>query len=304
MMQHSIDEIGAKLDSLGLWGSVAPYNWAVCPKGTVFPYFCTAILEQGSPVKVRLMMIEGWQTFHDFVRTRVDPNFGFYSTPMEMPHFELVVFQDGSSKLFRHDPCYIPRLADERESGLCAKILWETYGIMMRLETNATLTMRFAAEQAMFARVEGADGKWTDEALHISDPRPQVEKVTFAKADLARAKDLPFAAEEKIMVDFALVPGVATQEKRQRCVYRLVAADATTKQQFVSDMLSPMPEGGLRDLWEGLPQRLLGHFIARGRIPGEIMMRSQRLFRMMRPLCFDVPVKLSLHDSLSFSSAP
>ena len=38
--------------------------------------------------------------------------------------------------------------------------------------------------------------------------------------------------------------------------------------------------------------------IARGRIPGELMMRSQRLFRMLRPLCIDVPVKLSLHDSL------
>ncbi len=297
-MKRTVDEIAAKMDGLGLWDAIAPYNWAVCPKGTVFPYFCTAIPEKNSPVKVRFLMIEGWQTLHDFVRTRADPSFGFYSTPMEMSHFELVVIPNGESRLFRHDPCYLPRLADEREKELCAKILWESYGVMMRVESDTSLPMRFAAEKAMFARVEGADGKWTDEALPIPDPRPHVEKITFAKADLAKAKDLPFAAEEKMIVDFALLKGVATQEKRPRCAYRLLAVDFATKETIVSDTLSPMPEGGLRAMWEGIAPRLLKHILSRGRVPSEIMVRSPRLFRMLRPLCLDVPVKLSLHDSL------
>ncbi len=297
-MKRTVDEIAAKMDGLGLWETIAPYNWAVCPKGTVFPYFCTAIPERNSPVKVRFLMIEGWQTLHDFVRTRADPSFGFYSTPMEMSHFELVVIPSGEARLFRHDPCYLPRLADEREKELCAKILWESYGVMMRVESDTSLPMRFAAEKAMFARVEGADGKWTDEALPIPDPRPHVEKIVFAKADLAKAKDLPFAAEEKMIVDFALLKGVATQEKRPRCAYRLLAVDFATKETVVSDTLSPMPEGGLRAMWEGIAPRLLKHILARGRVPGEIMVRSPRLFRMLRPLCLDVPVKLSLHDSL------
>lgn len=297
-MKRTIEEIGTKMDGLGLWEAIAPYNWAVCPKGTVFPYFCTAILEKNSPVKVRFLMIEGWQTLHDFVRTRADTSFGFYSTPMEMAHFELVIIQSGEARLFRHDPCYLPRLADEREKMLCAKILWESYGVMMRVETDASLPMRFAADKAMFARVEGADGKWTDEALPIPDPRPHIEKITFAKADLAKAKDLPFVAEERIMVDFALLNGVATQEKRPRCAYRLIAVDARTKEMIVSETLSPMPEGGLRTLWEGIAPRLLKHILERGHVPGEIMVRSPRLFRMLRPLCIDVPVKLSLHDTL------
>ncbi len=297
-MERTVEEIGAKMDGLGLWEVVSPYNWAVCPKGTVFPYFCTAMPEKGSPVKVRFFMIEGWQTLHDFVRTRADPSFGFYSTPMEMSHFELVVIQSGESRLFRHDPCYLPRLADEREKALCAKILWESYGIMMRVESDASLPMRFAADKAMFARVEHADGTWADEALPIPDPRPHVEKISFVKADIAKAKDLPFASEEKIMVDFAILKGVATQEKRPRCAYRLQALDAATKEAIVSDTVSPMPEGGLRALWEGIAPRLLKHFLARGRIPGEIMVKSPRLFRMLRPLCLEVPVKLSLHDKL------
>ena len=36
-------EIGRKMDCLGLWKSVMPYNWAVKPRGTVFPYFCTVV---------------------------------------------------------------------------------------------------------------------------------------------------------------------------------------------------------------------------------------------------------------------
>ena len=50
----------------------------------------------GKPVKTRFLLIEGWQTLHDFVRTRVDPSFGFYSTPAEMPHLELVVVEGGA----------------------------------------------------------------------------------------------------------------------------------------------------------------------------------------------------------------
>ncbi len=300
-MDFTAEEIGKKMDELGIWNPVSAYNWAVCPKGVVFPYFCTAILERGTAVKVRYLMIEGWQTFHDFVRTRADPSFGFYSTPMEMAHFELVIMHSGEMRLFRHDPCYLPRLANERERALSAKILWESYGVMMRVETDSSLPMRFAAEKAMFARVEGADGKWSDEALAIPEPRAHVEQISFAKADLAAAKDLPFAAEEKIMVDFSLMTGVATQEKRPRCAYRLLAVDAATHKPVVSDTISPSPEGGLRAMWEGVAPRLLKHILAMGKVPGEIMVCSPRLFRMLRPLCIDVPARLSLHDSLSFS---
>lgn len=297
-MERTVEDIGAKMDALGAWETIAPYNWAVCPKGTVFPYFCTVMKGEGNPVKMRFMMVEGWQSFHDFVRTRIDNNFGFYSTPMELPHFELVVVSGGDVRLFRHDPCYLPRLANDAERALCVKILWESYGVMMRIESDSELPLKFASKKAMFARVEGDGGEWSDRALPIPDPRPHVESVTFSKADLAKAKDLPFAAEEKVAVDFALVIGLTTQEPRPRCVYRLSAYDVATGEKFVSDNVSPVPDGGLRAMWENVAPRLLKHLLARGRIPGEIMVRSQRLFRLLRPLCLDIPLKLSLHDTL------
>lgn len=297
-MNGALEEIGAKMDGLGLWEVVGAFNWAVKPSGTAFVYFCTVLKGEKPPVKVRFLMLEGWQTLHDFVRTRVDRNFGYYSSPMEIPHFELVILTTGEMKLFRHDPCFMPREANETERELARRILWESYGIMMRMETERNLALKFAAEQAIFARVEGKRGKWTDEAMPIPPPRPYVENIRFAKDDLVKAKDLPFAAAEAVEVDFRLVANVLTQEKRPRCVYELVIADAASGEKSLQDRMSANPDGGLKALWEDVPPRILRHFLALGRIPGEVKVVSGRLFRLLRPLCVDLPFKLSLHDTL------
>ena len=291
-------ETGRKMDALGLWKEVMPYNWAVKPRGTAYPYFCTALGDQSPAIKARFLMLDGWQTIHDFVRTRADRNFGFYSTPMEMPHFELVVLESGDMKAFRHDPGYLPREITAAERPLVGRILWECYGVMMRVETEPELPMRYSADRCMFARVEKSPGVWEDEPLRIVDPRPHVEKIAFAKSDVAKAKDLPFAAEESLEVDFRIVTSVVTRDPRPRCVYMLCAIDGATGAKQIWDGASVKPDGGLREMWESVPPRFLGHLIARGRVPGEVKLVSGRLFRMLRPLCMELPLKLSLHDSI------
>lgn len=297
-MERSVEEIAAKMAALDLWEVVGPFNWALRPCGTVLPYFCTFLRGDRKPVKVRLLLLEGWQTFHDFVRTRVDRNYGFYSSPLEMAHFELVILETGETKLFRHQPCFVPRAVTAEEKSLCGRLLWECYGVMMRIETDRRLPFRFAGEKAMFARVETGKGVWADEALPIPEMRPSVECFRLSKTDLAKAKDLPFVATEALEVDFRLVPGVMTKESRPRCVYAFVIADAQTGAHIVSERISPTTEGGLKALWKMLPGRFLFHLLARGHIPGEVRLRSGRLFRLLRPLCLDLPFKLSLHDTL------
>ena len=267
---ESPEELGQKINALHLWDAILPFNWIVKPLGTVFPYFCTILKGDGKPVCVRYLMIEGWQTFHDFVRTRVDRNWGFYSTPMELPHFELVVG---------------------------VKILWETYGVMMRVESDRELPLRFATDKSMFARVETSAG-WIDTPMEIPDPRPHIEKVSIAKALLAKAKDLPFGQSESVELDFRIDLGVVTKEPRPRCAYRLLAIDPATGACVISDRTSVTPDGGLKAMWEGLAPRVLTRLVERGRIPGEIRVCSGRVFRMLRPLCLDIPFKLSLHDAL------
>ncbi len=291
-------EIGRRMEALGLWDAIMPFNWAIKPSGTVLPYFCTTLRGDGKLVKLRFFLLEGWQTLHDFVRTRVDRNFGFYSTPMELPHFELVVLPDGGTQIHRHDPGYVPRPLTDAEKPFVGRMLWEAYGVMMRIETEPKLPLKYSSEKAMFARVETAKDVWEDAPLQIPDPRPHIEKISFEKADVARAKDLPFETKEAVEVDFRLLPNLMTRDSRPRFAYVLGMIDPATGDRIAFDRSSVQADGGLKELWESVPSRLLKHLIARGRIPGEIKVTSGRLFRMIRPLCSEIPFKLSLHDAL------
>ena len=297
-MERRPEEIGAKMDALGLWKLLEPYNFAVKPKGTVFPYFCTSLKGERKPVKVRFLMLEGWQTLHDYIRTRIDRNFGFYQTPVEMPHFELVVLEDGQMKLFRHDTGYMPQEADDAQRALAARILWEAYGVMMRVEADCKLPMKFSDEKAVFARVEIAAGVWEDRPLEIPDPPPHTEKVTFPKADVKAAQDLPFVKDDVLELDFSLLPNVMTKESRPRCVYELKAIDPKTGETAMSSRVSIHPEAGLKGMWESMPVQVLKELIRRGRVPGELKTRSGRVFRLLRPLCMELPFRLSLHERL------
>ena len=299
MSERSPEEIGRRMNGLGLWNALLPFNWAVKPKGVAFPYFCTVVKDAGNPVKVRFLMIEGWQTFHEYIRTRIDINYGFYSSPIELPHFELVVDAEDGVHLFRHDAGYVPRELNEAERPLVARILWEAFGVMMRIETDNDLPLRFAGERSMFARVEGEAGAWSDRPLSIPDPQPHVEKVSYPKSLIAKAKDLPLAGDFIVELDFRLLPNIITCEPRARCAYQLAAIDAKTGERVIWDRVSVAPDGGLRALWEGMPPRVLLRLVERGRIPGEIKVTSGRVFRLLRSLCMELPFKLSLHDSLS-----
>jgi len=299
----TIEEIGAKMDALGAWDVAMPCHWTVKPRGSAFPYFCCTMKGEIPPVKVRFLLLEGWQTFHDFVRTRIDNDFGFYSLPMEFPHFELVILQSGEMKLFRNDPGYVPREADARERDFCARMLWEAYGVMLRLETDKQLPLKFADEKAVFARVEGVDGTWRDEPIEIPPPRPHVEKVTFEKKAIAEAKDLPIRNDETLELDMRIVPGMMTREKRPRVLYLLAAVDAKTGEVVFRDKLSVAPETGLRGLWETLPPRVLAHFAERRAVPGELRVLSGRAFRLMRPLCLELPFKLTKTGTLPHFNA-
>ncbi len=297
-MERNPEEIGRRLEALNLWEMIAPHNWAIKPMGCAFPYFCTTIRGDGQLVKVRFLLLEGWQTLHDYVRTRADRNFGFYSTPMELPHFELVVFPNHEVKVYRHDAGYVPRELTESERTLVGRMLWEAYGVIMRLETDHELPIKFSDKKAMFARVETAPEVWADAPLDIPDPRPYVEKIAFAKQDIAQAVDLPFASEEVWEIDFRLLPALMTKDKRPRSAYALVAVDGANGARMIYDKVSIKPDGSLKELWESVPERILKHLLARGRIPGQIKLISGRLFRLLRPLGMELPFKLSLHDAL------
>ena len=297
-MKHTVEEIGAKMDALGIWEILGPYNWAIKARGTVFPYFCTVLKGDDAPVKVRFLLLEGWQTLHDYVHVRVDRNFGYCSTPVELPHYELVVLTTGESRLFRYDAGYLPVEASPAQREFVAKLLWEAFGVMLRVESDHNLPMKFSDEQAIFARVEGKDGKWTDEPLVIPPPRPYVEKVSFRKEMVQKAVDLPLVSKDVLELDFRILPNVMTKEPRPRCVYGLLGVDAATGVKLIDCRVSMHPEAGLKGLWESMPVQVMRELIRLGKVPGEIRLCSGRVFRLLRPMCMELPFKLVLRDSL------
>jgi len=299
MTDRSPEDIATRMEALGLWAALAPYNFVVKPRGTALPYFCTVMLGGGHPaVSARFVMLEGWQTCHDFVNVRADESYGFYTSPIEMAHYELVYLKDGGKKIFRHDPCFMPHETDATQRALVSRILWQAYGVMMRLETEPKLPLKFMDERAMFGRLETGDGVWEDHAFLIPPARPPTEKVVVPTATLKAAKDLPLVAGDVLDVDMRILPYLATAEKRPRTVFGLVGVVPSTGEKAINVRCSPEPEGGLRALWETMPGRILEALVRRGRIPGEIRCSSGRVFRLLRPLCMDLPFKLTLKSSL------
>ena len=293
-----LEDIGRKIAALNLWQVAAAYNWAVKPRGMAYPFFCS-LLPPNDALAGHLVMLEGWQTFHDFVMTRCDRNFGFYSTPAELPHYAMLVEKRGQVIFLRHDTGYVPRMQfTEREIDVLYRVLWEIYGVMMRFETEHDLAMKYAEDNAIFARIEESDGNWHDQPLPIVQPRVHIERIALRKDDVMAAKDLPFASEECIAVDFRMVPALHTVEARPRTAYVFGGVDTRTGQRIMRHISSIPPDGTLRSLWENLAPRLLKELLARKRIPGEIQVVTQRMFRMLRPLCPELPFKLSLHDSI------
>ena len=297
-MKLAPEEIGRQMDALGLWKLLEHYNFGVKPKGTVFPYFCTVIFGDGQPVKVRFLMLEGWQTLHDYIRLKMDANFGYYSSPFEMPHFELVVLTTGECRIFRHDVGYMPAPVSAAQQALVGCMLWEAYGIMMRLEANPRLLVSYAQDKALFARIETERGVWNDAPLMVSNPPPYTEQVRLPKDVIKKAQDLPFVREAVFEVDFRLLPNVMTKEPRPRLAYGLRIFDVTANRLSVDQRVSVNPESGLRALWEFMPAQFLNELVKQGRVPGEVKVCSGRVFRFLRPLCIELPFKLSLHDHL------
>lgn len=295
---EDVARIAAKIDSLGMWEQFSRYNWAIKPKGIAVPYFCTAFkIVQPDPVKWRYLILEGWQTLHDFIRFRMDDSFGYYSTPMEMSHYELVVFNDKnvSPKVFRHDPGYIPReVTDAVDCRIAAKLLWQTYGMMLRMESEPHFALKFSSDKAVFARIEREEGTWEDAPLVIPDPSPFKETVAFPKDLLDKVKDLPMNHDAEMTVDFTIASGIMTKEERPRTVYLLQIKDSLSGKMH-EERASVSHDGGLKSLWQEIPVRVLSRMVADGFVPGGIRVTSKRLFRLLRSLLIHLPVKLRLN---------
>ena len=294
-------EVARAIAALDVWDKAAIHNWALVSQLADEPYLATVNAAKEGPLKGRLLLFPGFKPFREYMLVRQVPDFGVATTPMDFPHFEAVGLADGKAELFSYSPGMVPMPPTPAENELLGPLLYASYGLMMRIEEDPDMLVRYSSENAMFSLREGLDGRWRDAPLKIPpDPNPiWQENVSLDKKKCDAAARLPFAREEKWEADFVLAPMFRTNEPRPRFLYLLAAVNADSKQRVVWMKMSVgSGADALKTMWEGHAQRFLDSMLDLGRIPGEIHIRSTRFARFLRPLGLQLPFKLVQHSKL------
>ncbi len=303
MNRNDAYETARAISALGLWEKAAAHNWALVPQTSELPYLVTAGPEKkdGSPVIGRLQLFPGFLPFRDFMLSRRVTDFGVGMSPIDFDHFELVSAKGGVTELLVYEPGFVPRTPTDAERKFIAPLLYECYGLMLRLDENPDLPLMYAKDNALFARKEVSEDVWIDGPLKIpkEGQEPYTEQVSLNKAKCEAAAKLPMSAQEKWEIDFVMVPTYQTRERRPRFLYVLAGVDSATGERRLWEKMSVDGKpGGLKRLWEGHAQRALDRMLAVGRVPGALHVRSQRMARFLRPLGMQLPFKLVQHAKL------
>ena len=288
-------EVARAIAALDVWEKASAHNWALVSQLAAEPFLATVNPAREGPLRGRLLLFPGFKPFREYMLARRVPDFGVATTPMDFPHFEAVGLADGKAEIFSYFPGMVPLPPTPDENALLGPLLYACYGLMMRVEEDPELLMRYSSEGEMFSLREGLDGRWRDAPYKIPpEPNPfWQENVSLDRKKCEIASRLPFATEEKWEADFVLAPMFRTNEPRPRFLYLLAAVDAERRSRVVWIKMS-VGNGAdaLKRMWEGHAQRFLDAILAHGRIPGEIHVRSSRFARFLRPLGMQLPFKL------------
>ena len=307
MDKNNIDDIAKAIVSLNAWKKASKYSWALVSEMFDKPLIACVNIPENGPIAVRLMLFNGFYAHRDFAIFTQNQDVSFAFSPIDFDHYEVVALKDGKVEILDYRPGYVPIHPDEGTRSLLAPVLYECYGLMMRMEDDPDIPAMYKGENAMFSRREGLDGRWRDSPLKPPDMNTVawMERIVLDRAKCAQAARFDMAPGEVWEMDFIQVPVFHTEEHRARIMYLVAAVNALTGERCVWDKLvvdPAIPRNGsmdaLKSLWESLASRALEGVLKRGRVPAEIHVRTQRMMRFLRPLGLQIPFKLVLHRQL------
>ena len=303
----NIDEVARAIVSLNVWKKASKYNWALVSELFDKPLIAAVNPSPSGPISARLLLFNGFMAHRDFLLFRQSPDLSFAMSPMDFDHYEVIGLKDGSAEVFDYRPGFLPVHPDGETSATLAPVLYECYGLLLRIDENPDLPTIYVKEQAMFSRKEGLDGKWCDEPL-IPPNLATVswtERVGLDRAKCSQAARFDMEPDETWEVDFMQMPMYRTNDLQARMMHLLAAVDARTGERRVWQKLAvdpSIPRNGtldaLKPLWESLASHLLDGVLRRGKVPGSLSVRSQRMMRFLRPLSLQLPFRMVLHRQL------
>ena len=297
-----IDKDARAIVALGVWKKASVYNWVLSPQTSEEPIVVHVEPKNEGPVAGRIFFFPGFAAYRDFAILLQAPDAGIALSPLDVTHWELIGFTDGRYEMHSFRTGYAPHLANDEELTFLAPLVHECLGLLMRIEEDPELPAKYSDQQAMFARIEGLDGKWHDGPCPTPKDAPlqREERISLGRNECNAAAHLPFADGEAWEVDFYGVPACRTDEPQPRIMYLFAAVDVRNGRRCVWDRMSVSKTGpgGLKSLWESLAQRLLLAILKNGRIPGSVNVRSGRMARFLRPLGLQIPFRLIQHSKL------
>ena len=307
MDKNNIDEVAKAIAALKVWKKASKYNWALVSELFDKPLIAAVNPTPQGPIVGRLLLFNGFVAHRDFLIFRQNPDLSFATSPIDFDHYEVIGLKDGSAEIYDYRPGFIPVHPDAETRALLVPVIYECYGLMLRIDEDPELPALYMKDKALFSRREGLDGKWHDAPLRPPnlDTVTWTERVGLDRVKCAQAVRLNMEPEEAWEADFTQMPLYRTDDHQARMMFLFVAVDAKTGERRVWQKLAvdpSIPRNGtldvMKSLWESLAAHVLDGVIRRGNVPGAIHVRNQRMMRFLRPLGLQLPFKIVLHREM------
>lgn len=303
----NIDEIAKAIVALDVWKKASKYNWALVSELFDKPLIAVINPAPNGPIKARLLLFNGFKSHRDFLIFQQSRDLSFATSTVDFDHYEVIGLKDGSAEIYDYRPGYVPVHPDEETRAILAPVLYECYGLLLRIDEDPELPAMYMQEKSLFSRREGLDGKWHDAPLRPPDlgTVTWTERIGLDRAKCAQAARLDVATDEAWEVDFVQMPLFRTGDSKARMMFLFAAVDSKSGERRIWQKMAvdpATPRNGtldaLKPLWESLAGHLLDGVISRGKVPGEIHVRSQRMMRFLRPLGMQLPFKIVMHREM------
>ncbi len=277
----------------------------------------------GQPKEFRnLRFLVGWKAFYDLVTRLADPAKQVSTWLLEIRMIELLFVNE--TLLFEHEhsflkklkrqpgeacntpvfrsivPGYHPWLPDARERDLLETVLYQTYGMAMRVEADGVLLKtRFPREILM--RKQDAKGVWQDVWTPVKEVGDEEVEVRIESKRLQALRNLPLKPVI-LQLDLMFTPmQILPEGQRPQTAYVLLAVDAQSGFIVAGDLLQATE--GIAHMWAQIPERLLEIFDRLGGCPSAIEISTDRMANLLRPLGEFLPFKMVRRERLAVLDA-
>jgi len=300
-----------------------PWQWmgvADC-FGVIMPRFdepCFVVFggEEKTFRNVRFLL--GWKAFYELVTRLADPAKQGPAWLLEIRMIELLYVN--RTLLFEHEaafldtidrvadetcatpvfrsirPGYHPWLPEAQERDLLEAVLYQAFGMALRVEADAAL-LRERFPREILIRSQDANGAWQDLWSPVKEIGDEEVEVRIESKRMQAVCDRPLQ-EITMQLDLVFTPlKILPDGQRPQTAYVLLAVDA--KNGFILSAELLQATEGVAKMWAQIPDRLLAVFERLGGCPEKIEIRGDRMANLLRPLGEFLPFKMVRREKLA-----